>query len=62
VDGDTRLTWAGTRVFCLLHGLDLVFTVDTAETMIVAIAAGQLEVTELAEQLRAALTKADRPG
>lgn len=31
VDGNKRLAWAATRVFCLLNGHDLAFTVDDAE-------------------------------
>lgn len=48
VDGNKRLAWAATRVFCLLHGRDLVFTVDEAEAMVLAVAAGETDVTELA--------------
>ena len=31
VDGNTRLAWAATRVFCLLNGRDLDYAVDEAE-------------------------------
>jgi death-on-curing protein len=51
IDGNKRLAWAGTRIFCLLNGLDLVFTVDDAEAMIVGAAAGRLDVPELAQLL-----------
>ena len=47
VDGNKRLAWAATRVFCLLNGRDLVFTIDDAEAMILAVAAGHLDVAEL---------------
>ena len=47
VDGSERLAWAATRIFCLLNGRDLVCTVDDAEAMVVAVAAGQLDVPDL---------------
>jgi death-on-curing protein len=48
VDGNKRLAWAATRVFCLLNGRDLTFTVDEAEALVVAVARGELEVPEIA--------------
>ena len=56
VDGNKRLAWAGTRVFCLLNGRDLTFTVDEAEGLVVAVAAGDLDVPELAVRLAEHLT------
>jgi death on curing protein len=47
IDGNTRLAWAATRIFCLLNGPDLDFTVDEAEALVVAVAAGKLEVDEI---------------
>jgi len=47
VDGNKRLAWAATRVFCLLNGRDLVLSVDSAETLVVAVAAGDVDVPEL---------------
>lgn len=55
VDGNKRLAWAATRVFCLLHGRDLTFTVDEAESVVLAVATGDLDVPELAESLGAHL-------
>jgi death-on-curing protein len=55
VDGNKRLAWASTRVFCLLNGRDLAFTVDEAEGLVVAVAAGDLDVQALAELLVAHL-------
>jgi death-on-curing protein len=52
VDGNTRLAWSATRVFCLLNDRDLVFTMDDAEAMILAVAAGELDVPDLATLLR----------
>jgi death-on-curing protein len=52
VDGNKRLAWAATRVFCLLNGRDLVYTVDEAEALILAVAAGDQEAPDIATWLR----------
>jgi death-on-curing protein len=52
VDGNKRLAWAATRVFCLLNGRDLANTVDEAETLMLAAAAGDMDVPEIATWLR----------
>lgn len=49
VDGNERLAWAAARVFCLLNGRDLDFSVDEAEVLVVAVAAGEVDVPMLAE-------------
>ena len=51
VDGNKRLAWAATRVFCLLNGRDLVFGVDEAEALVVGVAVGDVDVPALAETL-----------
>jgi death-on-curing protein len=56
VDGNKRLAWAATRVFCLLNGRDVTLTVDEGEQVVVATATGALDVPELAEQIRRHLT------
>jgi death on curing protein len=48
IDGNKRLAWSATRIFCLLNGRDLKFTVDEAEALVVAVARGDLEVPEIA--------------
>ena len=48
VDGNKRLAWAATRVFCLLNGHDLKFSVDGAEQLVLAVARGELDVPEIA--------------
>lgn len=53
VDGNERLAWSATRVFCLLNGHDLTYTVDEAENLMLSAASGQLEVPEVAAWLRA---------
>jgi death-on-curing protein len=50
LDGNKRLAWSAVRVFCLLNGRDLVHpSVDAAEHLVVAVAAGQLDVPAIAE-------------
>jgi len=48
VDDNKRLAWAATRVFCLLNGRDPVYSVDEAENLMLAAAAGELDVPGLA--------------
>lgn len=48
VDGNKRLAWAATRVFCLLNGRDLDFPVDEAEALVLAVARGELDVADIA--------------
>jgi death on curing protein len=43
-----RLAWAATRVFCVLNGRDLTYTVDEAEALMLAAAAGSLDVPDIA--------------
>lgn len=50
-DGNKRLAWTAARVFCRLNGRDLAFTVDEAETLVVAVAAGDLDVPQLARSI-----------
>lgn len=58
VDGNKRLAWSATRIFCLLNGRDLIYTVDEAEDMMIGAASGQLEVPEIAAWLKAHLRSA----
>jgi len=51
VDGNERLAWAGTRVFCLLNGCDLRYTVDGAERLVLGVATGRIDVTVIAARL-----------
>jgi death-on-curing protein len=51
VDGNKRLAWTATRVYCLLNGRDLAFTVDEAEALVVAVARGDLEGPEIAASI-----------
>jgi len=58
VDGNKRLAWAATRVFCLMNGRDITYTVDEAEAMVLAVAEGQLDVPALAGWLTERLVEA----
>jgi death on curing protein len=52
VDGNKRLGWAATRVFCLLNGRDLAFSsIDEAEATVLSVAAGDLDVPALSKLL-----------
>jgi death on curing protein len=48
VDGNKRLAWAAARIFCLLNGRDLTYTVDEAEDLMLSAASGQLDVPQIA--------------
>lgn len=52
VDGNKRLAWAATRVFHLLNGRDLEYSVDEAEEFVLSVARGELEVPQIADWLR----------
>jgi death-on-curing protein len=58
VDGNKRLAWSATRVFCLINGRDLTYTVDEAEELMLAAAAGQLDVPDISEWLATRLQSA----
>ena len=51
VDGNKRLAWAATRVFCLMNASDLDFDVEAAETLVISVATGDLDVSALAAEL-----------
>lgn len=51
VDGNKRLAWSATRIFLLLNDSDLAYEIDETEQMVVAVAAGELDVPDLAVDL-----------
>jgi death on curing protein len=53
IDGNKRLAWAATRVFCILNGRELTYSVDEAEALMLAAAAGEVDVPQLASWIRA---------
>jgi death-on-curing protein len=59
VDGNKRLAWAATRVFCLLNGRDLGLDVDAAEALVVGAATGELDVDAIAARLAPAIRHAE---
>jgi death-on-curing protein len=48
VDGTKRLAWSAARIFFLINGRELVYTVDEAEAMMLAAASGEPDVPEIA--------------
>lgn len=48
VDGNKRLAWSAGRIFSLMNSRDLVMPVDEAERMILAVAQGTDDLSELA--------------
>ena len=57
VDGNKRLAWSATRAFCLLNGYDIRYEVDAAESFVLAVAAGESDVPEIARWLEAHLVE-----
>ena len=51
VDGNKRLAWSAARIFCLLNGRDLTYTVDEAEDLMLSAASGQLDVPQIAARI-----------
>lgn len=47
VDGNKRLAWAGMRTMLLLNGADVAYSVDDAEAMVLGVAAGSLDVSDI---------------
>lgn len=60
VDGNKRLAWSATRVFCLLNVYELTYTVDEAEQLMLSASSGQLDVPEIADWLAARLKPASQ--
>jgi death-on-curing protein len=58
VDGNKRLAWSAARIFCLLNGRDLTYTIDEAEALMLSAASGQLDVPQTAAWLLAHSTGA----
>jgi len=62
VDGNKRLAWSAARAFCLLNGQNLTHeSVDAAESMVLDVASGVIDVPEIARWIDARLVE-DRPG
>ena len=52
VDGNRRLGWVATVVFCDLNGTWIEAPDDDAYDLVIAVAAGRLDVPEITEKLR----------
>jgi death-on-curing protein len=48
VDGNKRLAWSAMRTSCLLNRRDIRYSVDEAEQFVLAVAAGELDVPQIA--------------
>jgi death-on-curing protein len=58
VDGNKRLAWSAARACCLLNGRDLTYeSVDAAEEVVLEVAAGVIDVPEIAEWVAARLVE-----
>ncbi|WGY00895.1 Fic family protein [Nocardioides sp. QY071] len=57
VDGNKRLAWLATDVFLRINGLVLVMPDDAAFDLVMAVADGSIDVTEIAAALDRALPK-----
>lgn len=55
VDGNKRLAWAATRVFCLMNGRDLAYAIEDAESFVLAVATGTMDVGDIAASIDAHL-------
>lgn len=59
VDGNKRLAWSAARTFCLLNGRDIRYDVDGAEQFVLAVAAGEVDLPEIAIWFDAHLIEAE---
>ena len=55
IDGNKRLAWSASRIFCLMNGFDLQLNVNDAENIVVATAKGELDVILLSALLKDAI-------
>jgi death-on-curing protein len=55
-DGNKRLAWQCLTMFCALNGYDLNVPTDDAVTMVLAVAAGEMDEESLAEWVSARLS------
>lgn len=47
VDGNKRLAWSGMKVFLLMNGVRLTYTVDDAEEFVLQVARGDIDVPDI---------------
>ena len=58
IDGNKRLAWATSRVFCLMNGFDLSFTHDEAYDLVINTSTGLLDVADLSKLIERHLVTA----
>ena len=47
IDGNKRLAWSGMKVFLVMNGVGLSYTVDDAEQLVLQVARGEMDVPEI---------------
>ena len=52
VDGNKRLAWAATRIFCLMNGYEIDYSTDTAEQLVIGTAIGKFDVAQIVPLLK----------
>ena len=52
IDGNKRLAWSATRIFCLMNGYDINLNVDEAEELVISVSTGKLDANEIAPKLQ----------
>lgn len=52
VDGNKRLAWAATRAFLLINHVELTYSVDDAEALVLGVAVGDNDVSQIADWIR----------
>lgn len=58
IDGNKRLAWSAARAFCLMNGRDLRYAnVDAAEAFALDVAAGVIDVPDIAHWIAARLVE-----
>lgn len=58
-DGNKRLAWQALRMFCALNGRELSVTTDEAVATMLAVAAGEIEESQLADWIGTRLRSAE---
>ena len=61
VDGNKQLAWSACRVFHLINGRDLTYTVDETERMMLSATAGGMDVADIARWLHHHAASQHRP-
>ena len=52
IDGNKRLAWSAARLFCLMNDVDIKMNRDRAYELVVAVASGQIDLSELCVSLK----------